>query len=133
MLIAADRNPYAERAILLGSDGRPISHFAGCGRQGCETWLNKMRSAYPGIPVVASPLDRWPDSQRDDPHIRWLHPGLVKRLYGVCQPWNLQRKLHRAHLFAYLHQTRTSAADLVTIVRDFEVQAAYRIIDQLSW
>lgn len=129
MLIAADRNPYADRAVLLGPDGRPISHFAGSGRQGCETWLNKARTAYPGIPIVASPLDRWPDSQRDDPDIHWLHPGLVKRLYSVCQPWNLQRKLHRAHLFAHLHQTRASWGDLATSVREFELQAAYRIID----
>lgn len=132
MLIAVDRNPYAERAILFDNDGQPISHFAGSGRQGCETWLTKMRTTYLGIPVIASPLDRWPDSQRDDPHIRWLHPGLVKRLYGVCQPWNLQRKLHRAHLFAHLYESRTSVTDLVTIVREFERQAAYRIIDELS-
>jgi hypothetical protein len=134
MLIAADRNPYAERAILLGPDGRPISHFAGTGRQTCESWLNRVRNAHPGVPIVASPLDRWPDSQRDDPDIRWLHAGLVKRLYSVCLPWNLQRKLHRAHLFAYLYEaltTRPSCFDLPQLVRDFELQAAYRIIDSI--
>ena len=131
MLIAADRNPYAERAVLLGPDGRPLSHFAGSGRQGCENWLRKARSAYPGIPIVASPLDRWPDSQRDDPDIRWLQPGLVNRLYSLCQPWNLHRKLHRANLFAYLHKTQASWGDLPAIVRDFELRTAYQIIDEI--
>lgn len=132
MLIAVDRNPYAERAVLLGPDGRHISHFASTGRQGCETWLNKTRSAYPGVPVIASPLDRWPEAMRDDPHIRWLHPGLVKRLYGVCLPWNLRRKLHRAHLFAYLFEARASANDLARLVHDFELKTAYQIIDETS-
>jgi hypothetical protein len=79
--------------------------------------------------VVASPLDRWPESLREDPDIRWLHPGLVKRLYGACQPWNLRRKLHRAFLFSYLLRHKVSALDAEAAVRDFELQTAYQIID----
>lgn len=89
MLIAADRNPYAERAVLLGPDGQIISHFVGTGKKSCDTWLTRARSDHPVVPVVASPLDRWPESLREDLHIHWLHPGMMKRLYGVCQPWNL--------------------------------------------
>ena len=132
MLIAADRNPYAERAVLLGPDGRPISHFVGTGKKSCDAWLAKTRSDHPGVPVVASPLDRWPESLRDDPNIHWLHPGLMKRLYGASQPWNLQRKLHRAILLCHLFRQRVSAAGAEAAVLDFELQAAYRLIDQHS-
>jgi len=129
MLISVDRNPYAERAILFGPDGRPLSHFVGCAKKNSDTWLAKVRGEHPGVPVVASPLDRWPESLREDPDIRWLHPGLVKRLYGACQPWNLRRKLHRAFLFSYLLRHKVSALDAVAAVRDFELQTAYQIID----
>jgi hypothetical protein len=40
-------------------------------------------------------------------------------------------KLHRAHLFAYLHKTQASWGDLPAIVRDFELRAAYQIIDEI--
>lgn len=129
MLISVDRNPYAERAILFGPDGQPLSHFVGCAKKNCDTWLAKVRGEHPGVPVVASPLDCWPDSLQEDPDIRWLHPGLVKRLYGVCQPWNLRRKLHRAYLYSYLFRHNVSAWDTETAVRDFELQSAYQIID----
>lgn len=132
MLIAADRNPYAERAVLLGPDGCTISHFVGSGTKSCDAWLAKARSDHPGIPVIASPLDRWPESLREDPAIHWLHPGLMKRLYSLCQPWNLQRKLHRAMLLSYLHRHRVSAVDAEAAVLDFELRAAYRLIDQHS-
>lgn len=131
-MIAADRNPYAERAVLLGPDGRTISHFVGSGTKCCDAWLARVRSDYPSVPLVASPLDRWPESLRDDPNIQWLHPGLMKRLYGVCQPWNLQRKLHRALLLSYLYRHRVSAVDAEAAVLEFELQAAYRLINQHS-
>ncbi len=51
----------------------------------------RARRAYPnkqnpGVPIVASTLDRWPPSLLEHPDIRWLHPGLVKRLYSACLP-----------------------------------------------
>jgi|GEM_PF-4814025 len=131
MLVAADRNPYAERAVLLGADGRPMSHFAGSAQKTCDRWLEKVMAQHPGVPIVASTLDRWPPILVDHPDIHWLHPGLVKRLYSACQPWNLQRKLHRARLFAYLHHHRVSMSDVEHAVRDFERQSAYQILNEL--
>jgi len=80
-------------------------------KNNCDTWLAKIRSRHPGVPVVASPLGRWPEAMRDDPDIRWLHPGLMKRLYGACQPWNLRRKLHRAFLLSYLFPGAASQSE----------------------
>lgn len=77
-------------------------------------------------------LDRWPDIMRDDPDICWLHPGLMKRLYGACQPWNLRRKLHRALLLSYLFRHRVSALNAEAAVLDFELQSAYQLIDERS-
>lgn len=131
MLVAADRNPYAERAVLLGPDGQPMSHFVGNGKQTCDRWLEKVMTQHPGVPIIASALDRWPPGLLEHPDIQWLHPGLVKRLYSACQPWNLHRKLHRARLFAYLHKHRVSAIDVIRAVRDFELQSAHQIIDEL--
>ncbi|MBT9588855.1 hypothetical protein IV102_36305 [bacterium] len=131
MLVAADRNPYAERAVLLGPDGRPLSHFAGTSQQTCDRWLEKVMNQNPGVPIVASTLDRWPATLLEHPDIRWLHPGLVKRLYSACLPWNLRRKLHRARLFAYLHKHRVSSIDVDDAVKDFELQTAYQILDEI--
>lgn len=128
MLIAVDRNPYAERAVLLGPHGLPLTHFVGSGHQSCENWLNKTRGSHPGVPIVASPLDQWPEWARTDPDIHWLHPGMVKRLYSVCQPYNLHRKLHRAKLFGYLYEARACTQALMQVVREFEAQSAHQII-----
>ena len=132
MLIAADKNPYAERAVLLGPNGRPLSHFAGAAQKTCDRWLEKVMAQNPGVPIVASPLDRWPADLLTHPDIYWLYPGVVKRVYAACQPWNLHRKLHRARLFAYLHEHHVSIVDVDRAVRDFEFQSAHQLLDQID-
>lgn len=61
MLISVDRNPYAERAILFGPDGQPLSHFVGCAKKNGDTWLAKVRGEHPGVPMVPHPWTAGPN------------------------------------------------------------------------
>lgn len=129
MLIAADRNPYAQ------------FYLDPMGSQSLTLWamrLKVVRIGWRKSTALIQTSSSSPHPSINGPptleqtQMSWLHPGVVKRVYSVCQLWNLTRKLHRASLFAYLHQNNASINNLVPLVRDFELQAASQLIDQHS-
>ena len=131
--VALDLNPYAQRAVLVDPEGWPITHFVGRPNESCQTWVNRVMKGDPNISIVGSPLDDWPPGlvemiREAGPQLHWLNPILLRRLYSVCRPWNLQRKLHRARFLAYLHRVQASPWDAEEATRDFERLAANELI-----
>jgi len=128
-IVALDLNPYAQRGVLIDPDGAPLTHFVGRPNEPCGPWVNRVLRGDPNVAIVGSPLDDWPpglvEQIRDvGAQLHWINPILMRRLYSVCRPWNLQRKLHKARFLAYLNQIQATPWDAETATRKFEQLAA---------
>lgn len=133
-IIALDLNLYAQRGVLITPDGTPITHYVGRPNETCSTWLNRVLRGDPNVAIVGSPLDDWPTGlvqliRGTGAELHWLNPILMRRLYSICRPWNLQRKLHKARFLAYLHQIQATPWDAEKATRDFERLTAHDLLN----
>lgn len=139
-ILAIDASPYAIRAGLyneryLRDCFEDRLHNIHCLRDFAEYYKN----AYPGMPVVASPLDRWPGGleqllKESNISVKWLSPELMRSIHRIVAPWNRKRRLHRAGLLAYLYDEVSDAAtyDLHSIVLSWEAYMARTTIDVVN-
>jgi len=128
-MISLDLNPWAKRGVLLDQSGVVLSHFDSRSSRTAKLWLRKALETCPEAVIVGSPLDEWPpelleEARRHDANLDWLNPTLLRALYTAGRSWNLQRKLYRARLLAYLHQHRVEPWDLHERLRTFEHELA---------
>lgn len=112
-ILAIDASNYAIRAVvserthfLDSYEGQPHSD------QNLIRFLRDWREQYPTIPVVASPLDRWPEGmekriRKSGITIDWLSPEMMRGVVRTLASWNKRRRLHRAGLLAFLAQSHT--------------------------
>lgn len=129
MMISLDINPWAKRGVLLDKSGSVVSHFDSRSARTARLWLRKALEVSPDAPVIGSPLDDWPAELLEEARhlqaiLEWLNPTLLRALYTAGRCWNLQRKLHRARLLAYLHQHHVEPRDLSLRLRQFEHELA---------
>lgn len=134
-ILSVDLNSYAQRATLLSPEGELLQHYVAPANAYGASWLRKIVRSE--MVVVGSPLDEWPDGsaavlQDAGAQLQWLNPTLMRRLYSVCRPWNLHRKLHRAHFLGHLFLSRTTPWDAEDATREFEGKAARAILDQVG-
>jgi len=133
-ILSVDLNPYAQRATLLSPEGTLLEHFVAPAKTEAGTWLRKiLRTEWT---VVGSPLDDWTERsvsvvQETGRNVEWLNPALMRRLYAACRPWNLHRKLHRAHFLGYLFLARTIPWEAEIAARDFEEKMARDLLQQV--
>lgn len=113
-IMAIDANPFAVRAVLV-QDGLTLldSLEAKPHRLGSVIrFVDKHARSNPGLRVVGSPLDSWPDGLQwqleDAGHLtRWLPPHIARGVQHDWAPWQLRRRLLRARLLAYLDHQAT--------------------------
>ena len=134
-ILSVDLNSYAQRATLLSPEGELLQHYVAPARAYPATWLTKILRD--DQLVVGSPLDEWPEGstqiiQDAGAQLQWLNPGLMRRLYAVCRPWNLHRKLHRAHFLGHLFLNQATPWDAEEVTRQFEGKVARAILDQVG-
>ena len=134
-ILSVDLNSYAQRATLLSPDGELLEHYVAPPKAYPATWLRKILRG--DVLVVGSPLDDWPEGSADviqdaGAQLQWLNPGLMRRLYAVCRPWNLNRKLHRAHFLGHLFLSRATPWSAEEATREFEGKVARAILDQVG-
>ena len=127
--IALDLNPYCSRAVLIDGGGTVLTHLDSKSGLTARRWLAKALDQCPTAPVVASPLDNCPEDIQKVLRERavrpdFLSPVLCRTLYNAGRPWNLQRKLHRARLLAYLHQRQVQPSTLLYYLREYEFELA---------
>lgn len=132
--LSLDLNPYAQRGVLLDAYGQVLSHFDSRSPRTTKSWLRKALQESPGATIIGSPLDDWPAELLEEARIggaslEWLNPSLLRLVYNLGRPWNLQRKLHRARLLAYLHRNRVETWDLEERLRAFEHTLARETLD----
>lgn len=139
-ILAIDASPYALRAGVYNEgflrdcfEDRP--HNIHCLRDFVEYYKN----TYPGMPIVSSPLDRWPEGleqllRESNISVKWLSPGLMRRIHCFVAPWNRKRRLHRAGLLAYLYDEVSDAAmpDVHSLVLSWEAYTARNTIDVVN-
>ena len=141
LTLAIDASYYAIRAVvsdrthfLDSFEGQPHNN------QNLITFLRDWREQCPGMPVIASPLDRWPDGMekhiaRSGIIIDWLSPELMRGVVRALAPWNKKRRLHRAGLLAFLATqcqsawTHSSARELIL---SWEAYMARDTINQVN-
>ena len=133
-IVSLDLNPYAQRGVLLDAYGQVLNHFDSRSARTTKSWIRKALQERPRATVIGSPLDDWPseileEARIHNANLEWLSPGLMRVLYNLGRPWNLQRKLHRAKLLAYLHRNRVETWDLDIQLRAFEHSLAREILD----
>ena len=132
-VLSLDLNPYASRAVLVDSAGNTLEHHE-CPPNRCSTsWMRELLEERPAQHVVGSPLDKWPLGLSDtirvmQGQLHWLDPSMMRRLYSICRPWNLHRKLHRARLLAYLYHHEVSYWQAEQAVRNFEILTAEQLL-----
>lgn len=134
-ILSVDLNQFAQRATLLSPDGTLLEHYVPPSRTSSADWLTRILDEK--IIVVGSPLDEWPSEttaavREAGVHLEWLNPSLMRRLYSVCRPWNLHRKLHRARFIGHLFLSRANIWDAESATREFEGIAARAILDELG-
>lgn len=132
-ILSVDLNSFGHRATLLGPDGRLLKHYLPAPKTSAGHWLARVLAEHRGLTVVGSPLDDWPGEvlaavEEAGARLEWLSPGLMKRLFSVCRPWNLQRKLHRARFLGHLYVSRATIWDAEAVTRDFERRVARAIL-----
>lgn len=134
-ILSIDLNPFGQRATLLGPDGQVLGHHVAPPRAQVVDWLRKIVRGQ--VLVVGSPLDEWPDGAADvlqsaGAQLHWLNPSLMRRLYAVCRPWNLHRKLHRAHFLGHLFLSGATPGTAEQATQEFEIKAARSILEQVG-
>lgn len=134
-ILSIDLNPFGQRATLLSPDGELLGHYVAPPRAPVAEWLRKVVRGQ--VLVVGSPLDEWPDGAAEliesaGCRLQWLSPNLIRRLYSVCRPWNLHRKLHRAHFLGHLFVSGATPWTAEKVTQDFEVKAARAILEQVG-
>ena len=134
-ILSVDLNSYAQRATLLSPEGELLQHYVAPPQAYAASWLRKILRSE--LLVVGSPLDEWPEGfsavvQDAGAQLQWLNPGLMRRLYTVCRPWNLHRKLHRAHLLGHLFLSRATPWTAEEATREFEGKVARAILEQVG-
>ena len=134
-ILSIDLNPFGQRATLLSPDGQVLEHHVAAPRADVTVWLRKIMRCQ--ALVVGSPLDNWPDGAAELVHgaggqLHWLNPSLMRRLYAVCRPWNLHRKLHRAHFLGHLFLSGATPWTAEQATREFEGKAAQSILEQVG-
>jgi hypothetical protein len=126
------------RATLLDHEGKLLIPYVAKPRESGEKWLSQILDGQSETTiVVGSPLDEWPDGmiqavERIGHQAAWLNPSLMRRLYNVCRPWNLHRKIHRAYFLGYLHLRNAGPWDAESATRDFEIKVAVVFLSQLG-
>ncbi len=134
-ILSVDLNSYAQRATLLSPEGELLEHFVAPSKVEAPEWLRKiLRTEWM---VVGSPLDEWPERAISVVHetgrqVEWLNPSLMRRLYSACRPWNLHRKLHRAHFLGHLFLNRTTPWEADAAAREFEAKVARSLLEQVG-
>ena len=137
-ILSVDMNLFGQRAVLLDAQGNLLKHYVAKPRESASRWLGLVLDEQSGqAVVVGSPLDEWPEGtaqavERAGHQLRWLNPSLMRRLYNVCRPWNLHRKLHRACFLGHLHLWNADIWDAEPATREFEAKAAREILNQLG-
>ncbi len=136
--IALDLNPYCSRAVLVDGVGSVLTHLDSKSGLTARRWLSKALDQYPTATVVASPLDNCPEEIQKILRERAVRPDLLspvvcRTLYNAGRPWNLQRKLHRARLLAYLHRHQVQPGMLLYYLREYEFQLARETLAKFEY
>lgn len=139
-IMAIDASPYAIKAGLYTEGHLQDSFESKPHNLHClMDFVKECQDFCYGIPVVSSPLDRWPDGlemmlREHNISVKWLSPELMRSVTRIIAPWNKKRRLHRAGLLAYLFDTLSdeSSSDARSLVLSWEAYSARRIINTVN-
>jgi hypothetical protein len=132
-ILAIEPSRYGHKAVLVDCYGNTLDSYQGRAGQYGTHWVHRFLDKDPELSVVGSPLDDWPEElidelRRSDAPLNFLNPSLMRRLFTVCRPWNLERKLHRVRFLAYLYHRDTQYSEAEQEARLFERDAARRLL-----
>ena len=131
--LAIEPSRYGHKAVLVDTYGNTLDFYQGRAGQSNVHWVHRFLEKNPGLTVVGSPLDDWPEEliaelRKSDAPLTFLNSSLMRRLFSVCRPWNLERKLHRAKFLAHLYHRNAKYSEAEQEARLFERDAARRLL-----
>lgn len=140
-IMAIDASSYAFRVVVTEKGHNLLDFLEGqpYHAHSLITFVHDWQKRCPGTPLVASPIDHWPEGlekqlRKGDITITWLSPEMMRCVARTLVPWNKKRRLHRAGLLACLANSNPTgdAIRARTATLNWEAYMAREIVDQVN-